>query len=233
MDFRKHLLFLLLAAQSTLVSAVQVDPADFVFLNGTTSFDSPDLASTVQNDNLLSFSGIVPVASDFGGDVQNRVTLSDTLETLIFAPRIRDTYINIASPTVSASVTITGFQLDGYSGFDTDIDYRTDGSGDVGPGYVLRSFDGDTLSFFYADGLQIDGTTQEESLFPSILTDATEFDYSGTMVLTGFYNGDTTDTFSIVVDGVAVPVASVPIPTSIMLLGSALFGLLTIGNKKQ
>lgn len=231
MKLQKFLFALILLSQSHMVSAIQVNPASFVFLNGTTSAAQPELAGFVQNDNLISFSGIVPVGNDFGGEVQNRVVLSNVLQTLIFAPRIRDTFIEPASRTFVPSATITGFQLDGYAGFSTDINYRTDGLGDEGPDYVIRSNDGDELTFAFIDGLQITEIDPEESLFPSILTDATDYELTGTMVIFGYYNGNPIDTFSIVVDGIAVPTA-VPLPPSILLFGSTLLGLVTVARKK-
>lgn len=197
--------------------AVAVNPGDFAFLPGTTAAANPELAGTVANDNLIAFDKFITAFQTIGGNVQNRVVESDDLGTLIFAPRIRDTY-NIAT----VSYQITGFQLDGYAGWSTDINFRTDGLGDKGPSHVVRSVDGDTLTFAYTDPLHIDGIApglQEESLFPSILTDATSFSETGSMIIFGFLNEDPTEAFSIVIDGLAVPV---PLPAPFALLAGGL-----------
>lgn len=208
--------------------AAVVNPGAVVNLSGTTAAANPNLAGVVQNDNLIAYS-IAPFNpfQTIGGNVQNRVAESTNLGSLVFAPRIRDTF-NIAS----TSAEIFAFVLDGYAGWHTDIDYRTDGLGDKAPDSVSRSVDGDQLTFRYSDPIQVDGIlpgVQEESLFPSILTDATQYSLDGTMTIYMMLNGNPNDVRSVTVRGLAVP-SAVPLPAPLALLASAL-GLLGLRRR--
>ena len=215
---------LMLGAPAAL--AVPLVPGGVIFPTGTTSAARPELGGVVQNDNLIPFTINSTNGGLFttGGNVQNRVALSTLNNTLIFAPRIRDTF-NLIGPN---AFFISAFQLDGYAGWMTDVDFRTDGLGDKGFTSVSRSATGDLMTFRYDDPLQIDSIApglQEESLFPSILTDATDFALTGTMTIFGFVEGDPGNLLSVTVDGIAVPVAPIPLPAGGWLLLMGLAGL--------
>lgn len=191
----------------------------------------PELGGAVINDNLLDFRFNFGDLTDVLGQVQNRVTRSNDLATLIFSPRIRDV-LNI----YGGRFAITRFNLTGYAGFDADIAFRPDGDGDNAPWTAARSADGDTLRFSFASPLLIDSLDppglQEESLFPAILTNAQAFDETGRMSIWGrFARGDvlTDPEYRIDLGYVARPVdAPVPLPAGALLLpaGLALMGLL-------
>ena len=190
-------------------------PGSVGILTGTTFAAQPDLGGVVQNDNLIPFSIPFTPFTVVGGNVQNRVARSDNLGTLIFAPRIRDTF-NIAV----REFQIQAFRLTGYAGWSTDIEFRTDGSGDKGPTSVSRSADGDTLTFRYDDPLVVDGLApglQEESYFPSILTDATDFSLTGRMTVFGIDASNPGILRSVTIGSLAVP--NVPEPATLALLG--------------
>ena len=97
--------------------------------------------------------------------------------------RIRDTF-NIDGGIFA----IVSMQLTGFGMFNIDGDFRTDGLGDKGPDSYSRSVDGNIITMRYSDtnqqgGLVIGnllGQPQEESLFPSFVTDAEHFALSGT-----------------------------------------------------
>ena len=208
-----------------------------VFTSGTTFSANPALGGVVRNDNLLSFyipsigrvgGGGVPVPpfSGLEGMIQNRVVESSDLGTLIFAPRIRD--------TIAVNGTffeVRSFEVDGYAGFDVDVDFRTDGLGDQGFSSVSRSADGDVLTFQYDDPIRVDqslfaaamgGGRDDEALFPSILTDATEFDLTGSITISGvgFAEDGAFRSGSVTIGNIAVPVAAsepVPEPASILV----------------
>ncbi len=202
--------------------AVPLAPGGVIFPTGTTSAADPDLGGPVEHDSLIHFaiepfSPLMPVY----GDVQNRVVRSAATGDLIFSPRIRDT-VNIASPS---PFFISGFTLDGYEGWMTDVDYRTDGLGDVGLSSASRSLSGDILTFRFDGGVQIDGLAggvNEEGLFPSIKTDAKAFALTGSMRILGFFESDPDVVYSTTITGLAVPVSPVPVPATGLLLLTAL-----------
>jgi hypothetical protein len=216
--------------------AVPLVPGGVVFTTGDTAAANPALPGGVANDNLIAFSyDPTPAtpATNIGGNIQNRVVQSNTLGTLIFATRIRDTF-NIDGGTFS----ILGFQLEGYGSATTDVDFRLDGLGSKGFSSVSRSADGDLMTFRYADRLFVDAINppgrQETSFFPSIVTDATEFDLTGTMTIFGEIlplgavddsASNSQNIFTITVDGIAVPKSAIP-PVPIPAGGGFLIGAL-------
>ena len=157
-------------------SAAVVAPGTVHPLSGTTSAANPNLAGVVQADPLIPFeivddSGAVVVR----GKLQDRVVRSNVTGTLIFAPRLRD----LEAP--SGPVEVTVLRLTGHDGVGEEIEYRTDGMGDVGPAHVSRSSGGgDVLTFRY-DSPSIVPT--DESLFISILTDAQDFASEGSATI--------------------------------------------------
>ena len=216
-------------AISTPTLAAPLLPGSFVPLSGDTVATAPETAGVVRNDNLIDFSFDITPFSSVGGRIQNRVVESDLLDTLIFAPRIRDTY-NFATDNFG----ILGFQVDGYSGWNTDVGYRTDGSGDKGPTYASRSDDGDVLTFRYQDPLFISGLfggAQEESMFPFITTNATNYEFTGSMTLFGYDTTSDGELMSLRLTGLAVP-TSVPEPSGVLLFGFSLLGLLGLARQR-
>lgn len=212
------------------VQATVVVPGSLGNLIGTTVAAEPDLAGVVVNDNLVSFSFPATALTDASGSVQNRVVESHNLGTLIFAPRIRGT-----SNSGLGDFQILGFSLDGYAGWETDIEFRTDGLGDVGPDYVTRSADGDTLTFLYDSSDPIDmfsGIFGETSLFPTILTDAPSFSLSGTMTIFGIDVSDPTTILAVTLNGIAIPQA-IPVPAPLVLFGSGAVLLGWIARRRR
>ncbi|MCU7798541.1 MAG: PEP-CTERM sorting domain-containing protein [Candidatus Thiodiazotropha sp. (ex Myrtea spinifera)] len=219
-------------AISTSALAVPLLPGGVIFPAGDTVVTAPNTAGVVRNDNLLPFSFDITAFTGVGGNVQNRVAESSLLNTMVFAPRIRDTY-----NTATRNFMITGFRLDGYAGWDTDVGYRTDGLGDRGPSVISRSAGGGKLTFRYLEGSELSvsgllGGTQEESLFPYITTDAPSYELTGTMTLFGYDVADRSNLLSVELAGLAVP-ASVPEPSAIWLLGSGLLGLLGFTRQRK
>ena len=216
--------------------AAPLAPGGIINPTGTTAADPVHGGiQTVINDNLIQF-GIDPTPATpltlMNGFVQNRVTDPVVGDNLRFAPRIRDT--QFIEP---GTFLIDSFSLTGYAGFSTDVEFRTDGLGDVGFESVSRSADGDRLNFRFDEFLRIDGIApglRQESLFPSIVTDAQAFNYSGTMTIVGYLlnldaNGaiippSANDIFSVTIGGIAAP-TTVPLPASAFLLIAGLAGL--------
>ncbi len=218
-------------ALSATALAAPLLPGGIVFPAGDTSVTAPDTGGLVLNDNLIPFTFEITQFTIVGGNVQNRVVESNTLSTMVFGPRIRDTF-NIA---FANGFEITAFSLDGYAGWDTDVGYRTDGLGDDGPSSVSRSVDGDLLTFRYDNTLFIDGLApgvQEESLFPYIVTDAPNYELTGTMTIFGHEAGDPANAFVTRITGLAVP-SVVPVPAAVWLFGSGLLGLVGVARRQR
>ncbi len=222
------------AITSLPVTAAPLSPGDVIFPTGTSVAADPDQAGTVVNDNLIN---AVFGAGFFQAtyNVQNRVVLSNTLNTLIFSPRIRDPF---TSGGFSDRFSIVAFSLTGYAGFDLfDVDFKTDGVGDKGPTSVSRSADGDLLTFRYGDPLHNDlfnpPGVRDESFFPTIKTNATRFKNIGTMTLFARRSdadpGDPLQTLTIT--GLATPV--VPLPASMFLLLAGIGGLGALSRKRS
>lgn len=231
---------LVMSAVATSALAVPLANGGMVATSGSTF--TPQNSGLIQNDNIIGFSydpTPLIVFNDVGGEVQNRV-IENADGDMVFMPRIRETY-NIDGGTF----VISEFQLTGYAGFETDVDYRTDGLGDKGFTSVSRSADGDVLTFSFDDPLYVDAISppgrREESLFSSIITNATEYDLSGTMTIIGYMVplGTTmpdplADLFSITLNGIVAPTtAAVPLPAPLALLGAGLLGLGAVGRKKR
>lgn len=219
----------LLATFSTPAFAVPLPPGGVIFPTGTTNAGDPTLGGTVQNDNLINFAinptPAIPITGT-GGLVQNRVILENDSGFLTFAPRIRDTF-NFDGGTLA----IIAFRLEGFGMSTMDVDFRTDGLGDKGATSVSRSVSGNLMTFRYDDPLFVDAIApgrQEESLFPSIRTDATAFNFSGSMtILAQLASNDVPDgdVFTVTIDGLAVPISVVPVPASALLLMGAIGAL--------
>ncbi len=214
--------------------AAPLSPGGVIFPTGTSVAADPDQAGVIVNDNLID--------AAFGAGffqatyrVQNRVVLSNTLNTLSFRPRIRDPF---NSGGFSERFDIVAFSLTGFAGFNLlDVDFLTDAQGDKGPTSVSRSADGDLLTFRYGDPLHNDFLNppgvRDESLFPAIKTNATRFKNNGTMPLFGRRSdADPNDPLqTITITGLAAPV--VPLPASVFLLLAGIGGLGALGRKRS
>jgi hypothetical protein len=180
--------------------AVVVAPGTVHPLSGTTSAANPNLAGVVQSDPLVPFE----IVDDAGavlvrGNLQDRVVRSNATGTLVFAPRLRD----LEAPSGPAEVIV--LRVTGHDGVSTDVEYRTDGLGDIGPGSVSRSAGaGDVLTFRYAPASI---APPDESLFISIFTDAEHFARSGsTTIVARAENGK--------LSSVTIPFTNAPDPDS-------------------
>lgn len=229
----KHFLTGVIAALTLSVGsalAAPLAPSGTVGLSGTTTADPVHGGIlSIVNDDLIGFqldSTPSTLLAGAGGNLQNRV-MKPGSGLLIFAPRIRDTFND-----ESVIVSITEIVISGFAGFDTDVEYRTDGLGNVGPNEASRSADGNDITLSYGVPIVIGfdvGQPQQTSFFPSIATNATEYALIGTATISGYVsdiNGVQTGAFlSTTIDGVAVPVSPVPLPASALLLFAGLAGL--------
>ncbi|MEZ6119800.1 MAG: hypothetical protein R3C28_24980 [Pirellulaceae bacterium] len=157
------------------LKASVVSPNSVSLLSGTTSAASPYLAGTVVNDQLIPFS----IQDSLGntlveGKLQERVTRSTATGQLVYAPRIR----NLSAPNGEAWVM--GLSYTGFDGTMTNVDYRIDGLGQVGPNSVSRSADGDRLHFRHDPNLIV---PPDEQKFLSIYTDSEYFAPAGEITI--------------------------------------------------
>lgn len=155
--------------------AVVLPPGFCVATPGTTSAARPELAGVVIHDELINFE-IKNAAGAllYKGILQNRVVRSNLTGTLIFMYRIRDT-----QPALNGyveTVRTIRFPL-----FMTDVDFRVDGSGTIGPGEACRGAGVGVVIDFDFSGRPI--FSGEESKFFFIMTDATAFAPGGDTTL--------------------------------------------------
>ncbi|GMQ84050.1 MAG: hypothetical protein BMS9Abin06_0802 [Gammaproteobacteria bacterium] len=205
--------------------AVSVVPGSTVALSGTTYTANPDLGGAIIRDQLIPFQVTDTLGTVIlSGNVQDRVVRSTNTGNLIFAPRLRD----LTNPANVAWVM--GFQMNGFDGFTTDIDYRTDGQGDIGPKNVDRDLTGSALTYGYGYDTTLI-VPPDEGYFLSVLTDATAFDLSGQFTI--FVQNDFgANVFSTSLRDVAAP-STVPVPAAVWLFGSGLVGMLGVGRRKR
>lgn len=232
--------------------AVPLVPGGVVFPTGVTFDDNaqdpvarPELGGTVRNDNIIGFrydpTPLTPV-TDVGGQLQNRV-IENSDGNMVFMPRLRNLF-NIDGGTFA----ILGYSLTGYAGWSVDADFRLDGLGDRGFSSVSRSDDGDRMTFRFDDPLVADSILppglREESYFGALVTDAEDYDLSGTMTIFGEIlplggreaSEIASNLFTIEVSGVVAPVdltttTVVPLPAGGLLLLSG-FGMLAMYRRK-
>ncbi|TWT33638.1 hypothetical protein KOR34_34710 [Posidoniimonas corsicana] len=193
------------------------------FLTGTTSAADPRLAGGVQDDPLVPFE----ILGNFGevllsGNLQDRVVESNDTGTLIFAPRLRD----LVGAPFAPDMEVRALFISGYGNVLTDVEYRTDGLGDVGPSAALRSFDNNSLQFAFDP---LDLIAPEESYFMSVLTDATEFAPIGTARIVA-QNVISGQFFETTLTGINVPV---PEPGTLGLLGAAAGAALAVCRRRS
>lgn len=202
--------------------AVIVTPGSSASLNGTTFVANPDLGGLVIRDQLIPFQ----IKNTLGnvilsGNVQDRVVRSNNTGNLIFAPRLRD----LSNPTGG---WIIGFSMSGFNGYSTDVDYRTDGMGTIGPNNVARDIFGDSLTYRYDPSFIL---PPDEGRFLSVSTDATAFDLSGRFVILA-QDDFGASIFRTTLTNVSAP-SAVPVPAALWLFGSGLLGLLGLSRRKK
>jgi hypothetical protein len=177
--------------------AVEVNPGEVRALGGTRASANPDLAGTVQADSLRPFEIRDRVGTVIlRGSLQDRVVRSNNTGTLIFAPRLR----SLTAPAGDA--WITAVRVSGFGDVYTDVDFRLDGSGQVGPGAVSRSAGAGADLLLDHDPQII--LPPDEQRFPSILTDAEHYAPVGRVTIYA-QNDFGADVFSTTIEFTHVP----------------------------
>jgi hypothetical protein len=101
----------------------------------------------------------------YKGKLQDRVVKSRVNGTLSFCLFIRDTQQHLPG-------AITAVARGNFADFQTDVEFRVDGSGRIGPKWANRSSDGENITFDFEKEPVHSGN---DSRFFFILTDATEY----------------------------------------------------------
>lgn len=185
-------------------------------ITGTTVAARPELAGIVLEDVLTpyDFSG---AGESVKGVVQNRVVRSSVDATLDFYWRI--------IPDSSSTGDIFAFRMGGFDAFALDADWRIDGLGNVAP-HTARNFGGGVVNFLFSDpGV---GPT-DSSRFFFLDTQATMYARSGEYDLLCAPSDCISELFTTF----APVVAPVPEPSTWLLFGAGLVGLLVATGQKR
>lgn len=163
-------------------------------LSGTTVGDAPELAGPIIRDVAL------PVQVFGAGQVllyqavlQDRVVQSALTGELHFYRRLLNT-------NGSLNGQLSSVQTTGFAGWETDVEWRLDGLGDVGPSRAQRSADGNILAFLFGNPI----FAPEETTFFFAATNAEAFDTSG-QVAVRLTTGE-----QVVINGVSRPIVPAP-----------------------
>ncbi len=202
-------------------NAVSLLPGGNVNLTGTTVAARPELAGTVLVDNLVPFT-----LGDLSGNMQVRIVQETVAQTLDFYFNIRD----LIGPAQGTGESVLATFHPGFAGWTTDVDFRTDGLGEVGPDSASRTADGSHVAFhFTSDPVGLDDIAPGDpvvSFFYFIKTTATA--YAPGVFSLALSNGAGGLPF---IDSIA-SYAPVPIPAALGLLGVAL-AVLGISRRRE
>ncbi|MHB8348598.1 MAG: hypothetical protein ACYDHM_15915, partial [Acidiferrobacterales bacterium] len=206
------------SAQATLIA-----PGGSTLLSGTSAAAQPSLAGTVLQDVTVPFTLSLGGGSTVNGYVQDRVVRETVSGTLDFYYRLFNG-IDPCGCTLNSQGSIGVAARSGFSGYTTDVNYRTDGLGTVAPSGASRTANGSTVLFGFMSNPIVPGET---SLFSFVKTNATAYNDLGTGTLIGF---NTSGGFGQTQFSTFEPVDPVPLPAALWLFASGLLGLVALGR---
>ena len=200
--------------------ATVIGPGGSTPVSGTTVAARPELAGVVLQDSIVNWSDSLNTTF---GTLQTRVVQENSTGTLDF-------YFRIFNNPQSANFVSAG-RFEDYAAFSTDVDYRLDGLGDVGPIEVKRVGVGGSSVNFVFDSAEPNGVAPgQSSLFLLIKTDARNYTTSqGDLIigpdLAGAPSGDLSNLFTVWAPG--SPYSCVPEPGAyaMIALGFAFLGV--------
>ena len=216
-------LLLAATALATTAQAALIAPGSSTLLSGTSVALDPTLSGTVLQDVLEPFTIDLGAGSAVNGYIQDRVVRESGSGTLDFYYRL----FNGLDPdgcTLPSGGSIGVAGRSGYSGFTTDVNYRTDGLGTVAPSGASRTANGNQVLFGFLSSPVAPG---QQSRFFFIKTNATAYNDLGTGTLIGFnaQGGFGQTQFS------TFEPAPVPIAPAFWLFASGLLGLAAVAGR--
>lgn len=159
-------------------------------LNGTTVIAEPYLDATLVAAQNFPFRVFDQADNPiFDGTLQQVVSRSNLFDVLIFETRIINT-------TAASNQTIVEVEFLDYIGYSTNVDYRLDRPGQVGPSTVVRISGGDSIRFLF-DAVPVQGGATTRTIHK--LTNAAFHEVGGHAIIR-LNTGD-----SAVVTGLRIP----------------------------
>ena len=159
-------------AMSGAAIAVPLQPGQVVNLSGTTALAEPWLVGgNVDSGNVIPFTVLDNGGNAvFQGVFTSEPGLSDIMGTIRVRYRVRDL-------TAVGARRVARVDILGFSGLQTNVTYRTDGVGSVGPNLASRTnAPGAQISFLYSDPVF---PPDVDSRFLNVHTNATSFSEQG------------------------------------------------------
>jgi hypothetical protein len=205
----------LLAAFASSASAVLVTDNTTVALSGTTVAARPELAGPILEDVLLPYTITGGTGQIATGVIQNRVVRETSTGQLDFYYRF--------IPDARSNMLLTALRTSGFAGYSTDVDYRIDGLGSVGPDSA-HAFGGAQTGFINFQFVNAPSATAD-SLFMFVHTTATSYALTGLTDMDSFPAGSP----DYISNSVAT-FAPIPEPATLSLL--ALGGLLLARRRR-
>lgn len=187
---------------------VNLAPGGATGLNGVTFASNPEIGGAIVGDLVIPFT-IVGAGDEllYEAELKSRVVVSGVTSTLYFALSIEET-------TPGLNGIVSDVVYSGFEDWQTQVEWKDDAPGDVGPTRAERSIGGgNTIKYLFGDSF----ISPEESKPFFALTDATQYDLVGTAEV--FLTTGESETLT-----VYAPV--IPAPASAALLGAAGLGMI-------
>jgi hypothetical protein len=156
--------------------AIPLLPGGSVALTGTTLALTPQLKGYAMIDQAQKFTFKVGTKT-YSGELQDQVVREDSTGHMDFYYRI---IFQQEIQTGRLWVERTAYPGSDQGGYTTDVNYRTDGDGIMGPTQAYRSSDGVSVTFNY-NGFMATPGSSGSSRWSFVATNATWYDNKGTI----------------------------------------------------